>query len=133
VSEFEIRELIFNTNSIISDQFQFWMAATFAVVVASYTAGPRLAVWARVCVAVLYVAAVATFFLRYRAAAATLVEQSRWLAELIYGGPDLTSRTMPRLVGLLRQYVMLGGTLLAVVLIFKPSTAHPLDPKDEGA
>jgi len=108
------------------------MAATFAVVVASYTAGPRLAVWARVCVAVLYVAAVANFFLRYRAAAAYLVEQSRWLAELS-GGPDLPSRTMPRLVGLLRQYVMLGGTLLAVVLIFKPSAAHPLDSKGEGA
>lgn len=122
MSEFEVRELIYNTNAVISDQFQFWMAATFAVIVASYTAGPRLAIWARVCVAMLYMTAVATFYLRYRGAALLLVDQYGWLADM---GADLNfPPTLPRLVGVLRQVVMFGGTALAVVLIFRPTAAR---------
>ncbi len=65
MTEFEIRQLIFDIEAVIADQFQFWMAATFAVVVVSYTAGARPKVWTRICVAALHFAAVTTFFLRY--------------------------------------------------------------------
>lgn len=40
--EFEILVLLGELSRTITEQFNFWIATTFAVVIASYTAGRRL-------------------------------------------------------------------------------------------
>ena len=129
MTEFEIRQLIFDIEAVIADQFQFWMAATFAVVVVSYTAGERLKVWARVCVAALYFAAVTTFFLRYLAAAGQTREAVGMLRAM---GADFgIAGGLPTLVSYLRRLVILAGTIFAMVLILRPTVAHrPHQPAD---
>ena len=42
MSEFELKILLREMGVGISEQFNFWMATTFAIVVASYTAGDKL-------------------------------------------------------------------------------------------
>jgi len=122
MTEFEIRQLIFDIEAVIADQFQFWMAATFAVVVVSYTAGERLKVWARVCVAALYFAAVTTFFLRYLMATDQTREAIGMLTAM---GADLgVSNGLPTLVSYLRRIVIVAGTVFATVSILRPTMAH---------
>jgi len=129
MTEFEIRQLVFDIESVIADQFQFWMAATFAVIVVSYTTGDRLKIWGRACVAGLYFTAATTFFLRYLAAAQQTGEAVRMLTAM---GADLgISNGLPVLVSYLRRIVMLVGTIFATVLILWPNLAHrPNRPAD---
>jgi hypothetical protein len=131
MSEFQIRQLLFNSNTIIANQFQFWMAVTFAVVVATYTTGSRLRVWVRHCLATLYIAAVATFYLRYWGAARSFAVQYHQLRQM---GADLGGipQGLPRFDGILRQFVMLAGTVFAVFLIYRPTAAQPPDDDREA-
>ena len=61
MSEFKIIVLTQEPGRTITEQFNFWMATTFAVVIASYTAGERLCKAIRVYIAALYLAAVSVF------------------------------------------------------------------------
>ena len=121
LSEFEVNELLLGNLEALSQHFQYWMTATFAVVVASYTAGDRLALWARVVVAALYVAAVAVAYIRWQG---SVGEASRLIRLLVELGYDSTSAGRARLAGGIREGVMLGGTLLAIVLICFPAIAN---------
>lgn len=118
MSEFESNELILSISSNINDQFQFWMAATFAVIIVSYTAGQRLAVWARLIIAMLYAGTVAMLYLRLFAAVAQAARPFELLSEL---NPEFVDASGLVLIPLLRRIVMLGGSLLAIVLICMPS------------
>ena len=121
MSEFELNVLLLSNLENISDQFQFWMTATFAVVVASYTAGNRLSMWARVIVAVIYVTAVGAFYVRWQGSVDEGIRLIRALAELGY---EATADGNGPLAGLLRRFVMWSGTILAVVLICAPAIAN---------
>jgi hypothetical protein len=121
MDEFQIRELIAANQEVVAQQFQFWMAATFAVVVASYSAGDRLVAWARACIAALYVGAVAVFFLRYVAAIADGASFREMLTDI---GASIGAPGLPRWISILRRVVMIGGTVLAVVLILIPKAGH---------
>ena len=118
MTEFELNELVLLVSSNINDQFEFWMAATFAVVIVSYTAGRRLALWARAAIAILYVVTVAMLYLRYLSAVAQATQAFGQLSEL---GAEFTSPTNVNIITFLRQIVMFGGSLLAVVLICLPT------------
>ena len=118
MSEFESNELILSISSNINDQFQFWMAATFAVVIVSYTAGDHLAIWARLVIAILYAATVVLLYLRLFAAAAQAAQSFEQLREL---NPDFVEASSLVAIPLLRKFVMLGGSLLAIILICVPT------------
>ncbi len=118
MNEFELNELVLLISSNINDQFQFWMAATFAVVIVSHTAGHRLALWARVVIAILYTATVVMLYLRYLGS----VEQAtRTLEQLSELDAAFISATNVNVITLLRQLVIFGGSLLAVILICMPT------------
>lgn len=119
MSEFELWQLYDTFQRTVTDQFQFWMAATFAVVIASYTAGHRLSVWARSAIAVIYAVAATLFFVRYMGASDFPGEIAQQLREV---GGELTvpSGLLP---SRLRRIVMIGGSLLAVILICVPTIA----------
>ena len=53
MTDYEKLQLVVDLGNVIADNVQFWMGATFALVIASYTAGDRLALWARAIIAIL--------------------------------------------------------------------------------
>jgi len=129
MTEFEVRQLITDANGAINDQFQFWMAATFAVVVAAYTAGPQISRRARGWLATIYLLAVATFLVRWAGAGREMGEDVQRLREIgatlgVVGG------AMPVVVASLRLIVIILGTTVAAVMILRPSTLQPRRGED---
>jgi hypothetical protein len=104
--------------SILSDNFQFWMAATFAVVVVSHTAGSSLRVWVRVVIALLYAVALVSFFSRFLS---VLTEVNNILAQ--YPEVEFTRATSSSVFLISTGTVMVLGSLLAMVLILRPTLA----------
>ena len=118
MTEFELNELVILVSSNINDQFQFWMGATFAVVIASYTAGRRLAIWARIVIAILYAATVMMLYLRYLVSVEQATQALEGLAEL---DSAFVSPGNAAVITILRGFVIWGGSLLAIVLICVPT------------
>lgn len=129
MSEFELRTLIYENSGFVTDQFQFWMAATFAVVIASYTAGDRLAPWARISIAVLYTLAVALFLSRFLGAADEILVLLQRLSDI---GAEPYYRIPPLFVATLRIIVIFGGSILAIVLICKPTVGDVISSDRDG-
>ena len=117
MSEFELVILLREYGGAISEQFNFWMATTFAVVIASYTAGDRLGVMVRYVLVILYLAAVGVFYLRYLGALDSAIIISQKLTAL---DSDFGPRAIPW-ASFLRRFVMIAGTILAVVIMVRPS------------
>jgi hypothetical protein len=61
----ELAELFFIAESAIDAQFQFWIAITFAVIVANFVAGRRLSKRSRSVIALLYALAVVVLVSRW--------------------------------------------------------------------
>ena len=117
MSEFELVILLREFGGAISEQFNFWMATTFAVVIASYTAGDRLGGVVRYMLVVLYLAAFGVFYLRYLGALDSAMLISQKLSAL---GSEFGPRAIPW-ASFLRRFVMIAGTVLAVVIMVRPS------------
>ncbi len=65
MSEYELTSLVYDLFRDMDAQIEFWMQATFAVVVAVYFAGHRLSIGLRRFIAVIYVAASVQAALRW--------------------------------------------------------------------
>lgn len=115
MQEYELWQLIGLEQEKVSEQFQFWMAATFAVVIASYTAGSRLALWARLAIAALYAASALVFFLRYMHAYDFIGQLINELANSSLTYPD------GYFPSIFRRGVMIVGSIVALVLICSPT------------
>ena len=111
--------MVLEVSGSIADNFQFWMATTFAVIVVTYNAGERLSPVVRMLIAALYLVAVSMFYLHYRISMASVHYYMQFLTEMGRGG------SYPQLQALeyLRSSVMLLGSLMAVAFIFKPQWA----------
>ena len=128
MSEFELVILLREMGGGISEQFNFWMATTFAIVVASYTAGEKLNQGFRIVLVVLYAAACAVFYLRYMSAIELVTIIAGRLQDL---GSDLGPRIIPW-ASFLRRTVMLGGSFLAILIVLRPSLTAGDDAADTG-
>ena len=126
MSEFELVILLREMDVGISEQFNFWMATTFAIVVASYTAGDKLNQGFRIILVVLYAAACAVFYLRYMGAIESVLAIAGRLQEL---GSDFGPRVIPW-ASFLRRLVMLGGSLLAILIVLRPSLTVGVNDPD---
>ena len=126
MTEFELVLLLREFGSSITEQFNFWMATTFAIVVASYTAGDKLSIWFRAVLVLLYLAACGVYYLRYMGAIASVTEIAGQLQAL---DSEFGPRVIP-VASFLRRAVMLVGTLLAVVIVLRPSLAAGGDTQD---
>ncbi|NIV17611.1 MAG: hypothetical protein GWN47_04200 [Woeseiaceae bacterium] len=129
MSEFELVILLREYGGAISEQFNFWMATTFAVVIASYTAGHKLNNTVRALILVLYIVACAVFYMRYLGAVRAV--------EIISGQlGDMNSDFGPRVVpwaSLGRKFVMIVGTIFAATVVLRPSlTADEQEPQRPG-
>jgi len=128
MTEYEVQLAILETSGAVSDQFQFWMAATFAVVVASYTAGKTLPLIMRYSIALVYIVAVIMFYLRYLDS----IDQMNYYAMLLEQMESGIPVRRIGSVGFLRKTLMLGGSLLALAFIFLPTwNTDQSDDKNE--
>ena len=125
MTEFELVSLLREFGGSISEQFNFWMATTFAIVIASYTAGHRLNRTFRVLLVVLYLLACWVFYLRYMGALRSVGIIAQQLHAI---GSDFGPRLVPW-ASFGRRAVMFGGTLMAVAIVLWPS----LTSKDKDA
>lgn len=116
MTEIEIHFVLLEISGAVSDNFQFWIATTFALVVATYAAGEKLPTIFRGLLAVIYAMAAALFYLRYQ----TATDQVAYYAQLL----DEMNSSLPAgkqgVETYLRKTVMVSGSLLAIVFLFAP-------------
>ena len=105
-------------SSVGSDTFQFWMAATFAVVIASHAAGRRLVKWARVSIAILYATATVSFVARML----SMIER---ITDIVISHPEVPLRPLgaDAIATISVAVVMLCGSVLAIVMVLRPTIA----------
>ena len=128
MTETDIHLVLLEISSAVSENFQFWMATTFAVVVATYSAGDKLPILVRSVLAVIYSLAATMFYLRYQTATDQVAYYAQMLAEM---ESELPAAKLGA-VTYLRRTVMVAGSLLALVFIFKPhwTDIEKSPPKD---
>lgn len=118
MSEFELRSLLIEYGSAIDAQSNFWLTATFAVVVASHIAGHHFNRWGRGGVVLLYLLACTVFYLRY-------ISTADLITSTIYALRNLDIEVEITKLGLYtriaRQILMLGGTVFAVLIVVRPT------------
>ena len=118
MSEFELHSLLIEYSSSIDAQFNFWMAITFAVVIASHTAGDQINHWARSALVFLYLLATAIIYVRYLAAAS---EATNVVSQLRGMVGEVKFVNLAEYTGIGRRILMLSGTVFAVLVVVRPA------------
>jgi hypothetical protein len=116
MSEFELAILLREFGSVVAEQFNFWMATTFALVIASHTAGHRLNRISRFVLIVLYIAACSVYYLRYQSAVQQIIVARNQLIAM-----DSEFSGLILSAGMIRRFVMLAGSIFAVAVVGWPS------------
>jgi len=116
MTEIDLFTALGNVSESINSQFEFWIATSFAVVIASYTAGPNLTKYVRAGAALLYIMASTIFFIRILD---SIDLAGRIAQELDAMDSILGTEAIP-LASTLRTFLMLSGTLLVTGLIVWP-------------
>jgi hypothetical protein len=123
MSEHELTSLVFELFRDMDSMIQFWIQATFAVVVAVFVAGDRLSGWMRRVVAALYLTASVIAALRWNLLAyRTSVYRDRLLEA---GYPDIA--TIPRLVLLITALIgvmFLVAVISTIAFLLRPGTGR---------
>jgi hypothetical protein len=127
LSEYELTSLVFALFRDMDSMIQFWIQATFAVVVAVFVAGDRLSRWMRGTIAVLYLIASVQAALRWvlivtRADAF----RARMVADSFADIP--THGGLVLLISALISVMFVGGVLGTVYFVARPRAGRP-DPK----
>ncbi len=125
----DLIELVQNEIAGIDAQFQFWITATFAVVVASHFARDQLGAALRICLAVLYILAVVLLMVRMGAHVEAANYLVSILADLQVDYPGLNPP-----IGWLRAVVMFLGSLAALLFILRvPHSKGSAAPREDAA
>ena len=121
--------VLLEISSTVSENFQFWIATTFALVVATYAAGEKLPAFVRGILAVIYSMAAAMFYLRYQSATDQVAYYAQLLGEM---NSDLPAGKIGA-VTYLRRAVMLSGSFLAIIFLFAPRWTRTNERPDNEA
>ena len=109
----ELIQLYDVVTSSVNAQFELWLTITFAVIIASYIAGHRLAKSLQYLIAILYTAVSALLFLMLLGA----VQFSEQF-DALTAGTSSASDVVGTIV-VLRTSVWILGTIATIVFIFK--------------
>jgi hypothetical protein len=109
----EIIQLYDVVTGSVSSQFELWITITFAVIIASYIAGHRLAKSLQYLIAALYTAVSVLLFLMLLGA----VQFSQQFDGLNLGASSGNNLVLA--IALLRVAVWILGTIATIVFIFK--------------
>jgi hypothetical protein len=121
ISTSDLLNLVLTQRGSIDLQFQFWLTITFAVIVASFIAGPRLVPKLRLLTAVLYMLASAHITARWISDG---LSASEWVKLLASRG---VVYQVPWVAASLRFALMLLGTAGALVFLFWHAKADHVD------
>ncbi|CAA0100666.1 Uncharacterised protein [Halioglobus japonicus] len=109
----DIVEIALIQREAIGAQLQFWLSATFAVIVASFVAGSRLTSRHRFYIGLLYLLATAMTFAGWAESGSEIV---RWYAELESRGILFDA---PMFTVVLRVLLMTVGTVLTITFLYQ--------------
>jgi hypothetical protein len=115
ITSAELIELVLLQREAFDTQFQFWITATFAVIVASFAAGRRLSAKYRWVVALLYMLTTFMIFARWVHDAR---EMGLLLSEIQQRGIPYTG---PRVFAATKAVLMIFGTVTALVFLRQDS------------
>ena len=127
MNEAELQSFLLALSGAIDAQFNFWMATTFAVVIASYVAGNHFNRIGRFGVVVLYILACSVFYSRYLTLTGQVGMAIGQLAEVRNSAPHSRFGIFTLIA---RQVLMLGGTAFAVVIVVWPNLLRRNDVAD---
>ena len=119
MSESELIEVLYIFVSDAEAQFEFWMAVTIALIVASYTAGNKLTFLVRVPIAGLYLLTCGLFYLRYVDAIDNILLVTQQLESI----GSFYNPGHVELTPIIRTVVVVGTTALAVLITVAPNLA----------
>ena len=115
IASADLIELVLIQRESITAQLQFWLSATFAVIVATFVAGSKLSARYRISIAVLYTLA-------------TLMTFAGWITngrELLNIYTELQSRGLsieaPWTMALLQLLIIIIGTAVTLLFLFQNS------------
>ena len=114
ISPAELVELSIALGEAAGLQYQYWLATTFATIVASYSAGPTLVLKLKIGIAVMYSLASILFGMIY---ITNLLRYTEFVQQAIAQGVDL-STPFGWTIGALRLLVWVVGTGLTIWFIF---------------
>ena len=109
----DLIELALIQREALSAQLQFWLSATFAVIVASFVAGSRLTARYRLSIGLLYLLATAMTFAGWVESGEEIFS---WYAELESRGIFFDA---PIFTIVLRFLLMTVGTVLTIVFLYQ--------------
>ncbi len=112
--EIEFLSILLQVHADLDAQFQFWISITLAVLIASFVAGEKLSPVARVVIMVLYLSAIAVFFMRYQRA----LDYFYYVLELYETQGVSNPRTGAGIAPLRRTVFLLGSVVTAVSILF---------------
>ena len=121
MTEFELFSSLALISEVIDRQFEFWIATTFAVVIVSYSAGDKLKLPVRACVAFLYLIASAIFFIRILDSTA---QASIVASELTEAGSVIGTDAVAITTTLRRLLIILGTTIVTGLIIWPNIGRH---------
>ena len=123
MSEYELTSLVYDLFRDMDAQIEFWMQATFAVVVAVYFAGHRLSLGLRRFIAVIYLAASIQSAMRW---ALLLSRTITYRDEMIERGmSDIpTTWWLVGSVSILIIVIFLGGVVGTVYFLARKDSWH---------
>ena len=127
MTELELIGLLRETSTLIALDFEFFLTATFAVIVVSYTVGERLGKGPRTIIACLYLATVIILFIRYQGAVSQALFAISGLKELGSSYPVLNIE----ILSWTRRFIFVAGALAAAYSLFKPIASS--NKQKEGA
>ena len=124
IAEVQLLQLYLDVNQDIDTQFQVWISITFAVLVASFVAGPRLSRVARLGIVVLYASAALILYMRYTRAASYIPYTIELFRQ--YGVPE--PQTVGELAYRLRLALFTFGSGLTSLAVLIPRLGHRREP-----
>ncbi len=123
-SSAELVEIIFLSRSAMDVQLQYWISVTFAVVVAAFVAGERLAPMLRYFVATLYVLASVALTTTYYTSVTTIRQARELLGESAAILPAI-----PHISGVSRLLLFVLGSAAAIYFLLRVRGGKELDSR----
>ena len=123
MSEYELTSLVYDLFRDMDAQIEFWMQATFAVVVAVYFAGHRLSVGFRRFIAFIYLAASIQSAMRWVLYLRRVLEHRQTMMALGYDDIP-TTWWLVGSVTVLLALIFLGGVIGTVYFLARKDTWH---------
>lgn len=115
MSEVELLDLLRAANEGVDSNFQFWLSATFAILMAFFFAGDRIVGYIRWAIVLLYVASTILFVFRILDAGQLATRARSALEEL---GSDFL------IIGSDSSAIVIGGSFMLIILLGTIATIY---------